>query len=174
MKRTLTVFALFLAAIALLSTSCGTSDYIKSLELTANGVNLGGTFNLPGVDSTLPITVWANYNSGKLINVTNAATFTVTPQGVDQDGAALPAYGPNTVPISSSGLMTGVVGICTWTDALNTTVTPNAYWNPPVWQITGWYQVTATYRNFTSQPIAVGVGVASSNTSPVGGCGPTS
>jgi hypothetical protein len=174
MKRTLTVLALFLAAIALLSTSCGTSDYIKSLTLNANGSSAGGTFNLPGVDSTVQLQVMANYNSGKLIDVTYASTFTVTPQGVDQDGAALPAYGPNTVPITQSGLMTGIVGICTWTDAINTTVTPNAYWNPPVWEITGWYQVTASYRNFTSQPIAVGVGVASSKTSPIGGCGPTS
>src|SRR5580692_4654397 len=139
MKRTLTVLALFLAAVALVSTSCGSSDYIKSVQLNANGASAGGTFNLPGVD---------------------------------QDGAALPAYGANTVPISSSGLMSGIVGICTWEDAFNTTVTPNAYWNPPVWQISGWYQVTATYRNFTSEPLGVGVGVATSKTSPIGGCGP--
>jgi hypothetical protein len=174
MKRTLTVSALFLTAIALLLTSCGTSDSIKSLGLTANGVNLGGTFNLAGVDSTLPITVWANYNSGKQIDVTNASTFTITPQGVDQDGAPLPPYGPNTVPVTRTGLMTGIVGICTWKDLINNTVTPPAYWNPPQWEIVGWYQVTATYRNFTSQPIAIGVGVATSNTSPIGGCGPTS
>ena len=174
MKRTLTVFALFLAAIALLLTSCGTSDSIKSVQLNANGDSAGGTFNLPGVDATLQLKVWAIYNSGKQIDVTNASTWTVTPQGVDQSGAALPAYGPTTVPISPSGLMSGIADICTWTDAFNTTVTPNAYWNPPIWEATGFYQVTATYRNFTSEPVGVGVGVQASNTSPVGGCGPTS
>ena len=173
MKRTLTVFALFLAAIALLLTSCGTSDSIKSLELAAQGDTAGGTFNLPGVDATLQLKVWAHYNSGKLIDVTNASTWTVTPQGVDQLGAPLPPYGPNTVPISTTGLMSGIVSICTWKDSLNTTVTPAAYWNPPQWYLTGWYQVTASYRNFTSQPLGVGVGVQDSDTSPIGGCGPS-
>ena len=41
MKRTLTVFALFLTAIALLLTSCGTSDYIKSVQLSAQGDSAG-------------------------------------------------------------------------------------------------------------------------------------
>jgi hypothetical protein len=173
MKRTFTVLALFLAAIALLSTSCGSSDYIKSVQLNANGASAGGTFNLPGVDATLQLQVWAIYNSGKQIDVTNASTWTVTPQGTDDFLVPLPAYGPNTVPISSSGLMSGIVGICTWTDNENTTVTPNAPWNPPVWSILGWYQVTATYRNFTSEPVGVGVGVATSRNSPIGGCGPS-
>jgi hypothetical protein len=173
MKRTASVLALFLTAFALLSTSCGTSDYIKSLNLSSTGTTSGGFYNLAGVDGTLQLQVLAVYNSGKLINVTNASTWTVTPQGVDQDGVALPPYGPNTVPINSSGLMTGIVSICTWTDPWNTTVTPQVRWNPPIWEYTGYYQVTATYRNFTSQPIGIGVGVAASNTSPIGGCGPS-
>jgi len=173
MKRTFTVLALFLAAIALLSTSCGTSDYIKSLTLSTNGSSSGGFYNLAGVDGTLQLQVMAVYNSGKLVDVTKASIWTVTPQGVDQNGVPLPAYGPTSVPISPSGLMTGIVTICTWTDALNTTVTPNAYWNPPVWEYTGYYQTTATYRNFTSQPVGIGVGVQASNTSPIGGCGPS-
>ena len=86
----------------------------------------------------------------------------------------LPAYGPTTVPISPSGLMSGIADICTWTDPINKTVTPNVLWNPPIWEATGYYQVTATYRNFTSEPIGVGVGVQASTTSPIGGCGPTS
>ncbi len=173
MKRTATVLALFLAGLALLSTSCGTSDYIKSVQLSANGASAGGTFNLPGVDATLQLQAWAIYNSGKQVDVTNAVTWTVTPQGVDDLGAALPPYGPNTVPISPSGLMSGIVGICTWTDGINNTVKPPVPWNPPDWAILGWYQVTATYRNFTSEPVGVGVGVATSQNSPIGGCGPS-
>lgn len=181
MKR-LSFVALFLAAIALLTTSCGTSDSIKSLYLTSTGANNSGFYNLAGADSTLQLQVLAIYNSGKQIDVTNASTWSVTPQGCVFQGdptnpcgnspVALPPYGPTTVPINTTGLMTGIVPICTWLDELNTTVTPPVAWSPPVWAYTGFYQVTATYRNFTSQPIAVGVGVTGSN-SPTGGCGPS-
>lgn len=168
MKR-ISAVTLFLAAIALLSTSCGTSDYIKSLTLSSSGTNTGGFYNLAGVDGTLQLSVMANYNSGKIINVTNASTWTVTPEGTDDNGNALPPYGPNTVPISPTGMMTGIVPICTWTDAL--TGTPPAPASPPDWEYTGYYQVTATYRNFTSQPVGIGVGVAASLNAP--GCGPS-
>jgi hypothetical protein len=173
MKRTFTVLALFIAAITLLSTSCGTSDYVKSLTLSSNGTSSGGFYNLVGVDGTLQLQVMAVYNSGKLLDVTKASTWNVTPTGVDQYGFALPPYGPNTVPIDPSGLMTGIVSICTWTDTLDTTVTPAVYWNPPIWEYTGYYQVSATYRNFTSQPVGIGVGVQASKNSPSGGCGPS-
>lgn len=174
MKR-ISLCALFFAAVALLSTSCGTSDSIKSLYLTSPGVNNSGFYNLAGADSTLQLQVLAIYNSGKQIDVTNASTWTVTTVGQDQFGnnLSLYPYGPTTVPINATGLMTAVETLCTWGDALNTTVTPNVYWNPPVWYYTGYYQVTASYRGFTSQPIAVGVGSETSITSPIGGCGPT-
>ena len=32
--------------------------------------------------------------------------------------------------------------------------------SPPVWEYTGYYQTTATYREFTSQPIGIGMGGA--------------
>jgi hypothetical protein len=168
MKRISTV-SLFLAAIALLSSSCGTSDYIKSLTLSSTGSSSGGFYNLAGVDGTLQLSVKANYNSGKTVDVTNASKWTVVPQGIDDNGNPLPAYGPTTVPISATGMMTGIVPICTWTDAV--TGTPPAPATPPQWEYTGYYQVTATYREFTSQPVGVGVGVAVSNNAP--GCGPS-
>lgn len=168
MKRISTV-SLFLAAIALLSSSCGTSDYIKSLTLSSTGSSSGGFYNLAGVDGTLQLSVKANYNSGKTVDVTNASKWTVVPQGTDDNGNPLPAYGPTTVPISATGMMTGIVPICTWTDAV--TGTPPAPATPPQWEYTGYYQVTATYREFTSQPVGVGVGVAVSNNAP--GCGPS-
>jgi len=175
-KRT-SVLTLLLAAIALLTTSCGTSDYLESLTLTSNGATAGGFFNLAGVDGTIQLVLTANYHSGKTVDVTNNAIWTVVPEGATDTGAALPAYGPNTVPISSTGLMTGIVPICTWTDAIVTTGTGSSATtgpaNPPIWEYTGYYQVTATYRNFTSQPVGVGVGVAASINSPAGGCGPT-
>ena len=176
MKRT-SVLTLLLAAIALLTTSCGTSDYLESLTLTSNGASAGGFFNLAGVDGTIQLVLTANYHSGKTVNVTNNAIWTVVPVCCDDTGNALPAYGPNTVPINPTGLMTGIVPICTWTDAIVTTGTGSSAVtgpaNPPIWEYTGYYQVSATYRNFTSQPVGVGVGVAASNNSPTGGCGPS-
>jgi hypothetical protein len=173
-KRISLFLALIVAAVALISTSCGTSDYLESLTLSSTGASSGTSFyNLAGVDGTLQLIVTANYHSGKTINVTNNSTWNVTTVGTDQNLNPLPAYGPNSVPINSTGLMTAVVDICTWTDQLNTTVTPNVYWNPPIWELMGYYQITATYKSFTSQPVGVGVGSATSSNSPIGGCGPT-
>ena len=172
MKRT-QFLAVLLVAAMLISTGCGHSDSIKSLMVTSTGANNNGFYNLPGVDATLQLKVFAVYHSGKLIDVTNDSTWNVVPVGTDQDGNALPPYGPDTVPINKTGLMTGIVAICTWTDGIDGTKTPPAPANPPIWEYTGYYQTTATYREFTSQPVGIGVGVVASNNSPVGGCGPS-
>ena len=164
-----------LTAIALLTTSCGTSDSIKSLLLTSAGQSSGNFFNLAGQDGTVQLKVYAVYNSGKQIDVTNASTFTVIGMGQDQDANQLSnfPYGPDTVPINATGLMTAVISMCTWTDAIDQTKTPPAPANPPIWEYTGFYQTTATYRGFISQPVAIGVGSVASKNSPVGGCGPS-
>jgi len=174
-KRTHGLATLLVVALVI-SSGCGTSDTIKSLTLSSNGQSAGGFYNLAGVDGTLQLVVTANYHSGKMIEVTNDSTFSVTPTGTIYTtadptypaGGPLPPYGPNTVPINKTGMMTGIVAICTWIDANDPATGKPA--NPPVWEYTGFYQVTATYRNFTSQPVGVGVGVAASN---VAGCGPS-
>jgi hypothetical protein len=171
--KRISILAMFLAAVTTFSTSCGQSDYLQSVQLSAQGATAGGTYNLPGVDATLQLQALAIYHSGKQVDVTNNVTWTVTTVGADQNGQPLPAYGPTTVPISPNGLMQGLVGICTWVDGQTTTNGTTGYDNPPVWAITGWYQVVANYRQFVSNPIGVGVGVANSDTSPIGGCGPT-
>jgi len=178
-KRTLVFATLLLAATALLSTSCGKSDSIKSLLLTSTGANNSGFYNLPGVDATLQLKVYAVYNSGKQIDVTTMSTFSMVPTGCvfsgdvnNPCGGALPDPGPDTVTINKTGLMTGIAQICTWLDAIDNTKTPPAPANPPIWEYTGYYQTTATYREFTSQPVGIGVGVVASN-SPTGGCGPS-
>lgn len=173
MKRT-SILAMVIAAVTVFSSSCGQSDYLQSVQLNAQGASAGGTFNLPGVDATLQLQAMAVYHSGKQVDVTNSVTWTVTPTGFDQSGNTLPAYGPQTVPISPNGLMQAIVGVCTWTDAdvvAGGSTTP-APANPPIWQITGWYQVVANYRQFASNPVGVGIGTQTSNTSPIGGCGP--
>ena len=175
-----TMFALtILAATLLVSTGCGVSDSVKALTISSKGASAGSTFNLAGQDGTLQLIVTANYHSGKGVDVTNDSTFTVVPTGTiattaDPNfpaGGPLPPYGPTTVPINKTGMMTGIASICTWVDLIDNTKVPPAPFDPPEWAYTGFYQVTASYKGFTSQPIAIGVGAAESN-SPSGGCGP--
>jgi hypothetical protein len=175
--KRISILAMSVAAVTIFSTSCGQSDYLQSVQLSAQGATAGGSYNLPGLDATLPLQVTAVYHSGKQVDVTNNATWAVTPEGCvfsgDPNNACagpLPAYGPNSVPISSNGLMQGIADICTWMD-LPATAGGTTGASPPEWVYTGYYQVVANYRQFTSNPIGVGVGVSVSN-SPTGGCGP--
>ena len=180
MKRTLFFATLLLSALALLTSSCGTSDSIKSLLLTSSTGGNASVFNLSGQDGTVQLKVFAVYNSGKQIDVTTSSTFSVTPTGCLSFGdptnpcgnapEPLPPYGPDTVPINKTGLMTGIVSICTWIDPIDPNTNKPA--NPAQWEYTGYYQTTATYRNFTSQPVAIGVGAAVVQDG-VGGCGPS-
>jgi hypothetical protein len=183
-KRTRILTTVLSIAVLVSMSGCGSlagGDYIKSITLSSNGASAGGFYNLSGVDGTLQLVVTANYNSGKELVVTNAVTWSVSPQGTLNSsndpnypaGGDLPPYGPTTVPISATGLMTGIDPICTWVDVIETTNGTTAPANPPVWEYTGYYQVTATYRSFTSQPVGIGVGITSSTDSPVGGCGPS-
>ena len=180
MKRTLFFATLLLSAVALFTSSCGTSDSIKSLLLSSTSNSTSNFYNLVGQDGTIQLKVYAVYNSGKQIDVTTSSTFSVTPTGTiftsaDSNfppGSSLPPYGPTTVPIDKTGMMTGIVSICTWQDLIDNTKTPPAPANPPIWAYSGYYQTTASYRGFTSQPVAIGVGAAESN-SPTGGCGPS-
>ncbi|MGA8443253.1 MAG: hypothetical protein WB762_01865 [Candidatus Sulfotelmatobacter sp.] len=177
MKRT-NILAALLVALSLISTGCGSSDYVQSVQLTTTGASSGGFFNLVGADGTLQLAAFAVYHSGKAVPVTDSVTWTVTTVGTDANsGNPLPPYGPTTVPINSTGLMTAIVPICTWQDQVVTTGTGSsattAPANPPVWVYTGYYQVTATYNGMASQPVAIGVGSATSDNSPVGGCGPS-
>lgn len=166
MKRT-NILATLLVGFLLISGGCGTSDSLKSITIGSAGTT-GSVFNLKGADGTLQLTVTANYLSGKAVDVTNFSTYTVTTVGVDENTQQpLPPYGPTTVPISTTGLMTAVASQCTWVD-----LPLSAPSKPPQWAYTGYYQVVANYRGLVSQPIAIGVGSATDNQSPVGGCGP--
>jgi hypothetical protein len=174
---------LILVAVALLSSSCGTSDYMQSIQLSSSGATAGGFNNLVGVDGPLQLQVMAVYHSGKMIDVTNNSTFTMVPTGcvfsgnyLSPCGGPLPTPGPATVTVSPNGYMIGIASICTWEDGWVTTTTngttTTTFDNPAVWMYTGYYQTTATYRGFTSNPIGVGMGVAESD-APGGGCGPS-
>jgi hypothetical protein len=168
-KRT-NILAALLVTLSLISTGCGTSDSVKSITLSATGSSSGGFFNLVGADGTLQLNATANYNSGKVVDVTNSVTYTVTTVGTTDalsGSLPLPAYGPNTVPINATGLMTAEVAMCTWTDVGTPPPVPPIY----NWEYTGYYQVVAVYNGMPSQPVAVGVGSLQGD-APNGACGP--
>jgi hypothetical protein len=164
-KRT-NILAAMLVALSLIATGCGTSDYVESVALSATGASSGGFYNLVGIDGTLQLNVNTVYHSGKTVTVTNSSTFAVTP--IDSGGGTLPAYGPTTVPIGPTGVMTAEIPLCTWTDLGNPQPVPPLY----NWFLTGYYQIVATYQGMQSQPIAVGVGSAAGD-APNGACGPS-
>jgi hypothetical protein len=163
-KRNL-ILATLLSAIALLTTSCGTGDKIGSVSISATGAS-GGVINLAGLGGTLQLQVTANYTSGKLIDETNFATYTVTPEGVDDTGTPLPAP-PLTLTINSTGMITAVdPAVCVW-DNLGNTATPSWFYN-------GDYKIVATYRGFSSNPIFIPIASAADPiTGQQGQCGPS-
>ncbi len=152
-----------LAVVTLLSTSCGVGDKIGSVSISAAGTT--GVVNLAGLGGTLQLKVIANYTSGKQIDETNFVTYVVTPEGVDDTGAALPSP-PQTLTVSSTGMVTAVdPAVCVW-DNLGSTATPS-------WFYKGDYKIVATYRGFTSNPIFIPVASAADPiTGQVGQCGP--
>jgi len=170
-KRT-SILAMFLAAVTMLSTSCGTSDKVASVSLAVlntTGSATTGTVNLAGLGGTLQLQVLTHYTSGKQVDETNWSTFAVTAQGVDDNGLALPTP-PQGVAVNATGMVTATEpGICTWYD-VNTSGTGSA-----AWAFTGWYQIIATYKGMQSQPVYIPVASAASTQSIAEGqCGPSS
>lgn len=156
------ILAALLVALSLISTGCGTSDYVQSVQVTPSFNNLAGA------DSTVQLTANEIYHSGKSVPITTSVVWTAAPFGQDANtGADLPANGPGIVPINGTGLMTAEdPSMCTWNNMANPPT------GTPIWVYTGYYNVTATYNGMVSQPVAIGVGAAVSLSSAVGGCGP--
>ena len=172
MKRTRILIAL-LAALALMSTSCGVGDKIASLSITAAGQT--GTINLYGLGGTLQLQVMANYTSGKSIDETNFSTYTITPSGYQWDETTALPTPPYGVELDKTGMITATAdqsgnGVCTWYNE-NTTSTQT---QQPAWFFTGDYTIVATYRGFTSNPIYIPVSsAASGQPGNQGACGPS-
>jgi hypothetical protein len=171
-KRSKILGVLMLATLPFLTSSCGNSDKIASVSISASGQT--GTINMYGLGSTMQLQVLANYTSGKFIDETNYATYTVTAEGYYTDYSVSPPANypmptsPLTLTVNPTGMVTAVdPAVCSWYSTTDTIATPG-------WAFTGWYEITATYRGFTSQPIDIPIAsAAGGQVGMEGECGPT-
>jgi hypothetical protein len=166
------VTVLSIAVLAALS-GCGSSDKVESVSMSVVGAS-GGTVNLYGLGGTLQLQVMTNYTSGKVVNETNFATFTIAPQGVQYNWNSSGTYTTSPMPtppqgitISPNGLITAVdPGICSWINVSSSS-------SSPAWAYTGWYQITATNHGFTSNPVFIPLASAANGQPSANGlCGP--
>lgn len=171
-KRTLFFATLILSAVAVLTTSCGTGDKIGSVSMTVAGQT--GTVDLKGLGGTLQLQVTANYTSGKQIDQTNFAVYTVTAEGYYLDYSSSPTGNPVAMPappltmtINSTGMITAVdPAVCSWYSTTGLIATPG-------WAYTGDYKIQATYRGFTSNPVFIPLASAANGQANMQGqCGP--
>ncbi len=163
-KRTI-FFIAFLSLLAFCLASCGSTDNLRTIQLTAPSTEL------QGIGGTIQLQAQGTYAYGPNRDLTNQVTYTVVVDavnGVDINGVALPTP-PSTVTISTTGLVTAVdPPVCTYADVGTATT--------PAWVLTGTYEITASYRGVTSQPVYVGVASAAGPPAPAiaaGACGPT-
>ena len=157
-KRTIFCIA-SLSLLAVCLTSCGSTDNVRTIQLTTPSTDL------QGIGATAQLQVEGTYAYGPNRDLTNDVTYTVIVDPSSQ--IALPAP-PNTITISKTGLVTAVEpAVCTFNDVGTTTTA--------VWVLTGDYEITATYRGVTSQPIYMGVASAAGPSAPPadGQCGPS-
>jgi hypothetical protein len=163
-KRTIFCIA-SLSLLAVCLTSCGSTDNVRTIQLTTPSTDL------QGIGATAQLQVEGTYAYGPNRDLTNDVTYTVIvdPNSNGTVGAPgiLPTP-PNTITISKTGLITAVEpAVCTFNDVGTATA--------PVWVLTGDYEITATYRGVTSQPVYIGVASAAGPAAaPANGqCGPS-
>jgi hypothetical protein len=165
-KRTIfCIVSLSLLAVCL--TSCGSTDNLRTIQLTAPSTQL------QGIGGTIQLQVEGTYAYGPNRDLTfvSGITYTLIVDPNNNGTVGLPGIlptPPNTITISPTGLLTAVEpGVCTFNDVGTLTV--------PVWVLTGDYEITATYRGVTSQPVYIGLSSAAGPSGPPanGQCGPT-
>jgi hypothetical protein len=182
-----TLFAALVCALLVFSMlGCGATNHLQSIQLTASLINgvaptgQTGIYNLAGDGDTIQLQATGTYTNSKTEDLTTAVTYTVI---VDPNytqtytGAALlppcqapscpmptsgPPYTQGTVEYSQSGLITAVEpAVCTWVE------------QGTGWFFQGAYQVTASFKGITSQPVYIPV-ASESGPGENGQCGPTS
>jgi hypothetical protein len=191
-----TLFAALACALLVLSMlGCGTTNQLKSIQLSASLINgvaptgQAGIATLSGYGSTIQLQAIGTYSGGTTQDLTKKVTYTViVDPNYSSNGAggvllppcqapncpvpAAPPYTSGTVEYSSTGLFTAVdPAECTWVNNAPATATT------PAWSYVGDYVVTVSFQGVTSQPFYIPIGsaagvVSMSNTS--GACGPSS
>jgi hypothetical protein len=157
-KRTIFCIA-FLSLLAICLTNCGSTDNLRTIQLTTPSTDL------QGIGATAQLSVQGTYAYGPNRDLTNQVTYTII---VDPNSQIPLPTPPNTITVSKTGLVTAVEpAVCTFNDVGTLTT--------PVWVLTGDYEITATYRGVTSQPVYIGVASAAGPSGPPanGACGPT-
>jgi hypothetical protein len=159
-----TLFAALACALLVFSMlGCGTTNHLQSIQLSTSNTSetpMNG-LNVPGISSTLQLYVWENTSNGKAVLLHGegiAYQIVLDPDNfVDAFGNVLPAP-PQVLNLSTTGLITGIdPAVCTWVDVAGI-IPPATTAPPPVWQLSGSYNVTATFGGFTTPPVNIGVG----------------
>jgi hypothetical protein len=170
-KRTFSFIA-FLSLLAICLTSCGSTDTLRTIDLTTPSTEL------QGIGGTIQLKATGNYAYGPARDLSDRVTYTVVvspaPNNVDISGTPLPTpttppQTPQTIQIDRNGFITAVPpAVCTFADVGTATTA--------VWVLTGTYEITATFGKITSQPVFIGVASAAGPSAPPanGLCGPTS
>ena len=147
-KRSIFVAALA-SAISLLSFGCGGTNHLQSITLIASGTSLNF------VGSSVQLTAKGNSSNGTSSDISGKVKYTVTPSGIDFNKVPLQAP-PNTVNFNTTGQITAVTPAdCSYTYIANTA--------PPVYQLTGSYQITATMDGVTSLPVYIAIASSGGN-----------
>jgi hypothetical protein len=163
-KRTI-FFIAFLSLLAICFTSCGSTDNLRTIQLTTPSTDL------MGIGATAQLQAQGTYAYGPNRDLTNQVTYTVIVDPNNNGTVGFPGTlptPPNTITISTTGLVTAVEpAVCTFNDVGTATT--------PAWVLTGDYEITATYRGVTSQPVYIGIASAAGPSGPPanGQCGPS-
>ena len=145
-KRTIFMAALA-SALSLLSFGCGGTNHLQSITLTSTGTTL------TGIGGTVQLTAKGISSNGSTSDISRKVKYTVTPTGTDYLGNPLPAP-PQTVNFNATGQITAVApAACSFTYVAGTT--------PPVYFLSGSYQVVATMDGVTSLPLFIAVASSS-------------
>jgi hypothetical protein len=135
---------------------------LQTIKLTAVVAQNGGLVEVQGVGGTLQLGALGVYTKSS-VNLTQKVTYAVIPVGTDLSGFPLLSP-PQTLTVNASGLATAVTPfVCTFHNAGTA--------QSPAYVLTGSYQVTATYKGVTSNPIFIAVASAAGD-GPSGACGP--
>jgi hypothetical protein len=190
-----TLFAALVCALLVFSMlGCGSTNQLKSIQLTASLINglapteQTGIATLSGYGATIQLQATGTYSGSTTKDLTKKVTYTViVDPNYNSDGAggvllppcqapscpvpSVPPFTSGTLEYSPTGLITAVdPAECTW---VNSAVDPAT---TPAWSYVGDYVVTASYDGVTSQPFYIPIGsavgvVSDSNKS--GNCGPS-